>query len=62
MQADIVRTHIEQLRHLPLGKPNGLVFGSQLDLAFAVFGGVEDQIAHGVVAGAGVTAGLWELN
>lgn len=43
VQADIVVTDVEQLGHLALAEPDGLMLGTQLDLAFAVFGGVEDQ-------------------
>ena len=47
MQADAVRAHGKQFRHFALGKPDHLIFGPKLDLAPAVFRGVEDEVAHG---------------
>ena len=43
VQADVVRADIKKLRHLALREPHGLVLAAKLDLAFAVFCGVEDK-------------------
>ncbi len=48
MQGDVLLGGIKQFCHLQLREPNGLLLRSELDLAAAVFGGVEDQVAHDV--------------
>jgi hypothetical protein len=49
MQPHVVRADIEQLGHFALRQPSSFVFRPQLDLAFAVCGGVEHQGGHGIV-------------
>ena len=45
VQADVVCANSKQFRHLALEKPDRLVIGAELNLAPAVFRGVENQ--HG---------------
>lgn len=47
MQADVVGGHVEQLRHLRLGQPDGLALRAQLDAAGAVLAGVGGRAGHG---------------
>jgi len=46
MQANVVRADVKKLGHLPLRKPNRLILGPELDLALAVFSGVENQVTQ----------------
>ena len=46
VQGDILLGGIEEFRHLKLRQPNGLILGAELDLAPAVFRGVEDELHH----------------
>ena len=46
MQGNILFGGIKQLCHLQLRQPNGLLLRPQLDLAAAIFGGIENEIAH----------------
>jgi hypothetical protein len=50
MQPHIVGAHVKELGHLPLRQPDGFVFRPELDLAPAVFRGLEDEVVHVVGA------------
>lgn len=43
METDVVLADIEEIGHLSLREPDSLVPCAKLDLAAAVFGGVEDE-------------------
>ena len=61
MQGNVLLGGIEEFRHFKLRQPNGLILGAELDLAPAVFRGVENEVGHGVGVGVGVAAGAGVL-
>ncbi len=48
VQPYIVRAHVKQLRHFPLGKPDSLIPRPKLDLVASVFSSIANEFAHGI--------------
>ena len=43
MKRNVLFSRVEQFRDLKLRKPDAVILGAELNLAFAVFGRVEDE-------------------